>query len=521
MTDFLPARLALILALLLCFLLPATFAQGQTVRLPAAAARAKAREFPADFTWLNTDQPLRITGNLKGHILILDFWTYCCINCMHILPDLEFLETKYAGQPVAIIGVHSAKFETEADADNIKQAIQRYRIQHPVIVDQNHKIWNTYGVRAWPSFVIIDSAGRFVGQTQSEGQRELLDEVVAALLKEGKENGTLAQKPIQLKPTAQVAIPAAELAFPGKVVADGKSRRLFIADSNHDRILVSDLSGKVSQIIGSGAKGLKDGSLTEAQFSNPQGMAVDGNVIYVADTDNHALRRIDLDKKVVTTLAGDGKRSYDREGGAKGTAQGLASPWDLQLLNGKLYIANAGTHQIWTYELESGVAKSWSGSGRENIVDGGPDEAALAQPSGLALLGDQLYFADSEVSAVRKAALADGKVETLIGEGLFEFGHKDGAWSEAKLQHCLGVAVLDGNILVADTYNSALRLLDLKARTITTLLGGPGAKDLDEPGGLSVLDGIVYLADTNHHRIVRFDPKTKKADAIKMEIPVK
>ncbi len=485
------------------------------VRLPEPAERVKAPELPADFDWLNTDKPLQIHGNLKGHVVVLDFWTYCCINCIHILPDLEYLEKKYADQPVMVIGVHSAKFKTEAEARNIRQAIQRYRIHHPVVVDEQMQIWDTYGARAWPTFAVIDTEGRVVGITTSEGKRDLLDAVIATLLKEGKAGGTLAAEPVKVKPIEIAALQTGTLAFPGKVTAAGD--RLWIADSNHDRVLVTDLAGKVIHTIGSGKRGFTDGKLAEATFANPQGIAVRGDVAYIAEIDNHAIRKVDLKAGTVTTIAGDGKRSYDRAGGKVGREQGLASPWDLVLDGDRLFIANAGTHQLWVHDLKTGVSKAFAGSGRENITDGPPSSAALAQPSGLAISGGWLYFADSEVSAVRRASLADGTVETLIGTGLFDFGHIDGAWPQARLQHCLGVVPINGKIAVADTYNNAVRMIDLEKKTIDTLkLTGPGA-ELDEPAGITASGGMLYVADTNHHRIVRIDPKTGETAVVEIK----
>ncbi|MBI1374362.1 MAG: redoxin domain-containing protein [Phycisphaera sp.] len=522
-----PHRHALVASLILastlltltCTSLPASAADDapakpRKVRLPGNRPAAPA--FPDKFNWLNTDQPLALDGNLKGHVVILDFWTYCCINCMHILPDLEYIEHKYHDQPVIVVGVHSAKFETEKDASNINQAIQRYRIAHPVLVDEEHTVWNNYGVRAWPTFMVIDPEGKVVGHLSGEGNRELLDAVVYTLLEEGREKGTLAETPLRTKPTL-IDRPLDTLSFPGKIATDEAGNRLLIADSNHDRILVTDAEGKVQHVIGSGQRGLKDGSFAEARFFNPQGMAIDGDVIYVADTDNHALRKIDLKAGTVTTVAGTGKQAFDREGGKAGTAQGLSSPWDVALHNGKLYIAMAGTHQLWTHDLKTGVSQTFSGSGAENIADGPGFQANLAQPSGLTIHDGWLYFADSEVSAVRRASLEDGRVETLIGKGLFEFGHKDGPWADALLQHPLGVAALDGAIYVADTYNSRLRRIDLKEKTITTLYGGKD--ELDEPSGIAVLGGQVYVADTNHHRVVRFDPASGKATAVEIKVP--
>lgn len=492
--------------------------RSPAVRLPAPEHRVHAPAFPAAFKWLNTDQPLALDKQLKGHVVVLDFWTFCCINCMHILPDLSYLEHKYADQPVVIVGVHSAKFDSEADARNIQSAIERYRIEHPVLVDQHHQVWDAYAVRAWPTFVVIDTTGRVVGQMSGEGKRALLDTVVSQLLEEGRKNGTLAAKPFKPHHTA-AALPTDRLAFPGKIAADPAHHRLVIADSNHDRLVVISLDGKVQQVIGSGERGLRDGPLATAQFNNPQGLAIDGDVIYVADTDNHALRRVDLKIGSVTTLAGNGQQSYDRTGGGRGTEQGLSSPWDLALDGGKLYIAMAGNHQLWVHDLATGRTSAFVGTGQENILDGPADQAMLAQPSGLSVAGGWLYFADSEVSALRRASLADGHVETLIGTGLFDFGDRDGDLKHALLQHPLGVAALDPDtVFIADTYNNALRRVDLKSHTITTLLGGPKSDALNEPAGLAILDGLIYLADTNHHRILRYNPKTRQTTPLPITI---
>ncbi|MDH3585220.1 MAG: thioredoxin-like domain-containing protein, partial [Phycisphaerae bacterium] len=514
----LAAAALLAVALTSLSLVPA-LAAPPPLRLPAR--RPPAPAFPAGFDWLNTDAPLDLAGKLKGHVVILDFWTYCCINCIHILPDLKYLEQKYADRPVAIVGVHAAKFTAEAKPANVKQAIGRYRIEHPVVVDRDQKIWDAYGARSWPTLVVIDSRGRLVGRLSGEGHRDLLDRVVGRLLEEGEAQGTLAKRPAALR--RRPVVPGPEgLAFPGKVMADPRGKRLVIADSNHDRILLVDPGGKVKQVIGAGAPGFEDGSFAKARFANPQGLAVDGQVIYVADTDNHAIRRIDLAGGRVTTIAGTGRQSRDRRGGAKGREQGLASPWALALDGGRLLIAMAGTHQLWRHDLETGTTGVWVGSGREAILDGPAARAALAQPSGLAVADGWLYFADSEGSAVRRAQLEDGRVETLIGaEGqagaLFVFGDADGPWARARLQHALGVTALPGGRLaVADTYNNKVRILDLEARSATTLYGGEGK--LDEPAGLTYLDGAIYVADTNNHRIVRLDPKSGKATVVPIRL---
>ena len=364
-------------------------------RIDLPKQRVRAPEFPSSFAWVNTDRPLFIHKELKGNVVVLDFWTYCCINCMHILPDLEYIEQKYADKPVVVIGVHSAKFDNEGDQENILTACQRYDIAHPVVVDENHQIWSEYTVNSWPTLMIVDPEGRVVGSLSGEGNREALDAVVYSLLEEGKEKGTLVAAPPVWERKSRVPS-ASGLAFPGKVLAEPSGKYLFISDSNHDRIIVADTEGNVQAIAGSGKKGQADGAFARAEFDNPQGMAYDptSNVLYVADTDNHLIRKLDLNSKSVETISGTGQQVYDRMGGGKGREQGLNSPWDLALVDNKLYIAMAGPHQLWTLDLATRVAQAWVGSGREDIIDSPGTSAALAQPSRIVRKGDWLYFAD-------------------------------------------------------------------------------------------------------------------------------
>lgn len=483
---------------------------SSSIKLPTD--RVNAPEFPAEFAWVNTDRALSIKNDLRGCVVVLDFWTYCCINCMHILPDLEYIEEKYAGKPVVVIGVHSAKFDNESDEQNIGQACQRYNIAHPVIVDQGHKIWSDYTVRAWPTLMVIDPEGKVVGALSGEGNRDVLDQVVAALLEEGARKHTLAATAPEIKRAARV--PAASgLAFPGKVLADSAGKYLFISDSNHNQVIIATPGGAVLDIAGKRERGLTDGSFESAQFSNPQGLAFDGKeLLYVADTDNHCLRVLNLSTRTVETIAGTGAQIYDRRGGNKGREQGLNSPWDLVLYDGALYIAMAGPHQLWKMDLTSGVCEAWVGSGREDIDDGTGLFAALAQPSGIARKGDWLYFVDSEVSALRRVSLRTQQVQTLIGTGLFDFGYRDGDLETALLQHPLGIAVSGDDILVADTYNHRVRLVKEQEQKIRTVFGSGeapaiapasgGTLALYEPGGLATFGDTLYIADTNHDRIV-------------------
>lgn len=493
----------------------------------------RAPEFPPDLQWLNTDQPLTLS-QLRGKVVLLDFWTYCCINCMHILPELKQIEDKWHDDLI-VIGVHSAKFTGEGDTENIRQAILRYEIEHPVINDAGFNVWREYAVRAWPTIAIIDPEGKLVAVQPGETTFERLDPVVSQLVATARADGTLKPSALNLTLERDKA-PRTLLAFPGKVLADPEGERLFIADSTHHRYLVCSLDGKVQQIIGSGVEGFADGAFTEAQFRKPQGMALDGDRLYLADTENHAVRVADLRAKTVTTLAGNGHKptGYNRTGSGREVA--LHSPWALAIVDRLLYVAMAGSHQLWTISLKNGDALPFAGSAMEDIVDGPRysggsrrGTAALAQPSGLAPAGDRLYFVDSETSSVRYVTLgANGQVKTLIGQGLFEFGDIDGDRSTARLQHPLGIAYVDGVLYLADTYNNKLKRLDPADGRVETFAGtGEGsAKDgpalqatFDEPGGLSYANGKLYVADTNNSAVRVVDLETKQVRTLDLKNP--
>ncbi len=471
--------------------------------------RMKAPEFPSGAHWIGVERPLTM-HDLRGRVVLLDFWTYCCINCMHVLPDLARLEMKY-GDRLAVIGVHSAKFQGERDTGNIMSAVKRYGIRHPVLNDAGFVLWNEYGIHSWPTMVIIDRAGKVAGQVSGEGNFEVLDRAISGLLSE-KDAAYAFPAPLPILRNDDDDSDSA-LRFPGKILADSANGRLYVADSGHNRIVVTDIaSGDIVTIIGSGKAGLADGGYHNATFSNPQGMTMAGAILYVADTDNHALRAVHLDRGTVETVAGTGRQSRWGATGGQSRTTSLNSPWDVTILDGRVYIAMAGSHQIWRYDPGRNTVEVYAGSGREDIADGMLERASLAQPSGISAGNGRLYFADSETSSIRVADT--GGVRTLMGTGLFDFGWRDGRFSGALLQHPLGVVYDGGMLWIADTYNNRLRRADPARGVIETMAGsdpdglsdGPGDRALfDEPGGLSVAGGKVYVADTNNHAIRIYD----------------
>ncbi len=475
----------------------------------------RAPEFGDGKDWLNVSRPLSLKEDLAGRIVLLDFWTFCCINCIQILPDLAYLEQRFADDPFAVVGIHSAKFENERDAGNIRQAVLRYGIEHPVVSDPGFDIWRRYGAGAWPTLMVVGPDGYILAAMSGEGHRDELERIIAVALDIYRAKGKLAPRPLPLAPERARQSPG-ELAFPGKILADPAGGRLFVADSSHDRLVVLGLDGRVLETIGGGGPGLADGGYEAARFRKPQGLALGDGVLYVADTGNHAVRRVDLAARSVTTIAGTGRQGQDRIGGRPAAILNLASPWDLALDGSTLYVAMAGTHQVWTIDLAAGTARAFAGNGREARMDGPLATAALAQPSGLALAGRRLVFADSESSSIRAVELDAGKVVTLAGaspiaQDLFSFGDADGRGMAAKLQHPLGVAAApDGSIFVADSYNHRIKRLDPSTGEIVTVAGSgkPGAADgplkeasFSEPGGLTVAGNLLYVADTNNHRV--------------------
>ena len=481
-------------------------------------ARIRAPELTGGRGWLNTDKPLSLAA-LKGKVVLLDFWTYGCINCMHIIPDLKRLEKKYPNELV-VIGVHSAKFENEKNTENIRRIILRYEIEHPIVNDADFNIWRAYAVDAWPTRYLIDPAGYIIGRLSGEGGYEALDKAIADSIAEFRKRGELNEAPLKLV-LEKAKVGDLPLAFPGKALADAKNDRLFIADSDHNRIVITKLDGTLVDVIGNGEHGMSSGSFAEASFFRPQGMALEGDNLYVADTENHLIRRIDLKARTVETIAGTGMQSH--EYGERGPAMKVAlnSPWDLQLVGHTLYIAMAGPHQIWQLDLDKQEVSTYAGSGREARIDGARNEAAFAQPSALASDGKTLFVSDAEANIIRAIDIAAGEVRTLVGGDLFDFGDRDGHGNDVRLQHPLGLTRWNDKLLIADTYNHKIKLLDPAARTVRSFAGTgkPGQTDgampsFYEPGGLTLAGDKLYVADTNNHAVRVLDLKTKETKTL-------
>ncbi len=474
------------------------------------SARVRAPEFRAR-GWLNTGGKHLTLADVRGRIVLLDFWTFCCINCLHVLDELRPLEDKY-GDALVVIGVHSPKFEHERDPDALAAAVERYGVHHPVLDDADMVMWQQYAAKAWPTLSVIDPEGYVVASMAGEGHAEGLSRLLDELIATHEVRGTLRRGD-----GPYVAPPADDtlLRFPGKVIELPNGNLLVSDSARHSLAELTPDGDTLVRRIGTGRRGRSDGPSDAARFSEPQGLCLlpDDRTVVVADTVNHLLRGLDLESGEVTTLAGTGRpwRSADDDGVS------LSSPWDVTWFEGRVVVAMAGIHQLWWFDPEQGTTGVYAGTTVESLRDGPLPDVWMAQPSGLSAYGKKLWIADSETSALRW--IEDGELHTAVGQGLFDFGHVDGPGKEALLQHPLGVGALpDGSVLVADTYNGAVRRYDPGSGEVSTVDSG-----LAEPSDVLVTrGGDVVVVESGAHRLVRLAPgavKTVEGERHRTERP--
>ncbi|MBM0276186.1 NHL domain-containing thioredoxin family protein [Micromonospora tarensis] len=459
--------------------------------------------------WLNTGGRDLKLADLRGKIVLADFWTFCCINCLHVLDELRPLEEKY-GDVLVVIGVHSPKFEHEKDADALAAAVERYGVHHPVLDDPEMDMWQQYAARAWPTLSVIDPEGYVVATMAGEGHAEGLARLIDELIATHEAKGTLHRGD---GPYVPPPAPETALRFPGKAALLPNGNLLVSDSARHSLVEVAPDGETPVRRIGSGERGRADGPGSAATFSEPQGVCllpthvaeIAGYDLVVADTVNHLLRGVRLESGEVVTVAGSGRqwRASVDDHAHDALAVDLSSPWDLAWYDDKLIIAMAGIHQLWWFDPIKRTAGMYAGTTVEALRDGPLAEAWMAQPSGLSVSADgtRLWVADSETSAVRY--VENGVLGTAVGQGLFDFGHVDGPAESALLQHPLGVCALpDGSVLIADTYNGAVRRFDPVSNQVSTVADG-----LAEPSDLVLTpSGEVLVVESAAHRLTRLAP---------------
>ncbi len=446
---------------------------------------------------------------------------------MHALAQLRELETTFP-EELSIVSVHSPKFPREQFTESVRDAVLRYGIEHPVVNDRNMNLWRQYTVRAWPTLMFIDPENRVIARHEGEIQPEAAKRLIQGMIQEFDAAGLLNHRPLRF---ARETAPEALIAFPGKIAIDARANRLVVSDSGHHRLLEMDLGGHIRQVIGAGETGKADGSFTQARFNRPLGVTLAGDLLYVADTENHLIRRINLATLQVETIAGTSEQYGMVRTPIQGPARSIAlnSPWDIVCNGDNLYIAMAGSHRIFVLHLESGIIEPFAGAGPEALRDGSYEEALFAQPNGLALDDSRvLYVADSETSAVRAIALTGEKqVTTLVGTGLFDFGDADGIGEKALLQHVQAVCFVDGHVYLADTYNNRIKVLNPQTREVKTCAGTgeagfkdgvPDSAQFNEPAGLAAANGKLYVADTNNNAIRVIDLASGKVKTLNVQI---
>ena len=477
----------------------------------------RAPDIPEGLDWINTGRPLRL-ADLRGKVVLLDFWSAGCINCMHVLPRLEELERRFRDSLV-VIGVHAGKYPAERRTPNLRRACDRLGVAHPVVNDRQFRTWRSYGVEAWPSIALVTPDGMLVGVQAGEFPVGDVASVIQTLVERYEAEGTLVRGKLEFGADPDRAVPQSEpLRFPGRVVARGAM--LYVADSGNRRVVEARLApahGSVgfrhAEVLRTwgGGEGFADGSPSEARFREPQGLALVGTKLYVADRANHAVRAIDLEAggpEAVRTVAGTGAIAEGRVLAGPATQAMLRSPWGLAAFEDTLYVAMAGSHQLWALDPPTGRLSHFAGSGAEEITDGARRRATLAQPMGICSDPLKLLFADAESSAIRSVATGPlDAVRSIVGTGLFDHGDRDGTGDAVRLQHPQDVAYQRRTLLVADTYNDKIKVIEPGPRTSAAMIGEAGSGDsLLHPSGIWADDDRVFVADTDNHRVVAIAP---------------
>jgi hypothetical protein len=459
-------------------------------------SRSPAPEFPLALDWVNTSEPPELES-LRGRVVLLWFWSYENVHCWNLVPDIAWLETRYS-DGLSVFGIHCPKYPHQRDPNVVLKAVNRLGIRHPVASDPNMELWQQFDVDAWPSVILIDADGRVAAVVPGEGRRQDLDEQISQLLDEAAESEL--REYISAEPVSRPE-PRLPLRFPGKLLAT--ESRLFIADSGHNRVLECNHDGRILRQFGSGDRGYWDGRNEECGLADPQGLALRGEFLFIADRGNHSVRRVRLESGEVETVLGNGEQGRVRPRNSEATATPIGSPSDLAVVADKLYVVSSSQNQIWELDLAKDRVDVFAGNGKLGIQDGLSLDSSFAQPSGITTSGLQLLITDAASSAIRLVRLIDGRVSTLVGNGLYEYGDSPGARETARLQNPLDVAMDPRGIaFIADSFNGKIKALSLKSGAVRALnINYP----LLEPGGLSIAAGALWIANTNAHEIVRID----------------
>ena len=458
-----------------------------------------APELPRGLQWLNA--PATTLYEQRGRIVALAFVNGASAWCAQRLNDLALLQARYLGRLQAL-AIHVPRFDSERDPQQALKRLRRHGNALPLAHDADWVAWQRFGVESWPTVLLIDGEGQVRHRAVGADGLADLERQIGRLC-----DGLRAPPDDDLRSFRETRPePRMPLNFPTGLVATPD--RLFVADTGHHRVLECNHHGRVIRQFGMGTPDLADGELNHAAFRRPQGLALVRESLYVADTGNHALRRINLATSSVDTLCGNGRAGEPAEGVVDVPRNvPLSQPQALVVNNNQIYLAMAGDNRIWSYDLGSRDLRARAGSGQLDVRDGSGPMAAFAQPTGLASVLQTLYVCDAVGSAVRSVQLRGDVVQTLIGQGAWVFGAEDGPRDSARLQHPQAIALSpDAPVMwLADSGNGSLRTLRLGGGELTTV---SLPRPLHGPAGLSVAAGAVWIAETDAHAVLRYDIAT-------------
>ncbi|MDQ2971663.1 MAG: redoxin family protein [Pseudomonadota bacterium] len=458
--------------------------------------RSAAADFPEQLECVNARTELNLPA-LRGRAVLVYFWTSDCVHCINLLAELRQLENKYH-DGLVILGVHTPKYPVQQADDAVLKAVNRHYVRHPVANDAHWRAWQQYGVDAWPTVLLIDCEGNIAARFVGEGWLRKIDDTIAALLEDA------ATRDLRVYEAAGAAFrtePRMALRFPAHALATAE--HLYVSDTGHNRVLECAHDGHVLRQFGSGNPGYWDGRLADAGFNAPQGLAISGDALYVADTGNHGVRRIRLIGGEVDTLLGTGLPGRQRpDDGVAGQRIAVNAPVAVALSGDRIYVALAGQNQIWRIDLHTRGVDVLAGSGRCGVRDGAGTDAQLAQPSALTMQPGQLLIADAAGNAIRSLRLSDFALTTLAGGAPYAYGDADGSGAQARFTYPCGLTADGVTAYVADTLNNRLRAINTRNGEVTTL---NVEWRFHEPHGISFAAGALWVADRNAHEILRVD----------------
>ena len=458
-----------------------------------------APEFPPGLEWLNTTGPLRMS-QLLGRVSALAFVNAGSAWCTQTLVDLGHLRNRYPDR-LNVVAINVPRFDHEREPRRAGKRLGRHRFQFPIAHDADWTLWQHCGIEAWPTVVLVDVEGRMRERFVGDGQLREIDAAVSRLLGEATPRSLNAER-IEMRRGGEPMLP---LRFPSGLALSGNY--LYVADSGHHRVLECDLSGRVLRQFGSGGSGFIDGPMELAAFNRPQGLCIERDTLYIADTGNHAVRRVQLRGGDISTVVGAGRSGTPKEGlVADPRMVALDQPRAVSLSAGNLYIATAGDNRVWRFDLGTPGIALVAGSGRLAVVDGKAETVSFAEPTSLASVQQAIYICDAAGSAIRLANARTGQVSTVLGQDAWTHGNTDGARADARMQQPQAIALDPAApvLWIADSGNDRLRSLRLGGGELTTV---ELPQRLHAPGGLVVADGVVWIADTDAHAVLRYDTR--------------